>query len=115
MFSRVHVGAPGEDAGSINNSGVMGVWNQDTSGVSTAVEAGDQLGAALGWVQLTRQNDEADYRLVIVTVPREDLSGVTDAGLAYVGTTPGSGTVALRPPVRQTGAGIGMVPMRTLG
>ena len=127
------VSAPLENLGSSVDAGTMvqswlpasgipgssawqpGSWNQDTKGVSTAVETGDQLGAALGWVQLTRANDEADYRLVVVTVPGEDLSGITDAGLAYVGTTPGSGTVALQPPVLQTGAGLGMVPMRMLG
>ena len=127
------VGAPYEDLGSVKNGGQVSMtrfetdaspttgifpaaWTQDSPGTPGAAENGDRFGAAMSSVLLTHIEDDEDdedvvWAVTLVTVPREDVGGVTNAGLAYLGYTPGSVAVPLSMPVKQTGAGIGMVPM----
>lgn len=123
--------APREDLGSTANAGLQSMtllnedgsptageqpaaWTQDSPGVVGRAEAGDRFGAALSSVVLTRlQNDEDSvWSLTLLTVPREDVGSVPDAGMAYLGVAPGARSIALVPPVLQAGAGIGMVPMQ---
>jgi hypothetical protein len=91
-----------------------GAWTQDSTGVAGGVERGDRFGATLSSVQLTTPEDDDDlvWPVTLVTVPREDVNGVVDAGIAYLGVAPGVGSVALVPPTLQAGAGLGMVPMQ---
>lgn len=89
-------------------------WSQDSAGVTGVPERGDRFGAMASAVELTALEDDDDvlWAVNLVTVPGEDLGSVTDAGMAYLGFTPGKGSVALVPPVAQTGAGLSMVPMQ---
>ena len=123
--------APLEDVGHTKNAGQLamtfinqdgtprsgaqpGAWTQDSVDVAGAVERGDRFGAALSSVQLTTAEDDDDlvWPVTLVTVPGEDVNGVADAGIAYLGVAPGAGSVALVPPILQAGAGLGMVPMQ---
>ena len=123
------VGAPYEDLGSVKDAGQASMtrfetdaspttgiypaaWTQDSTGTSGAPEKGDRFGAAMSSVLLTNIEDDDDvvWEVTLVTVPREDSGGVVDAGLAYLGYAPGAVAVPLSMPVKQTGAGIGMVP-----
>lgn len=123
------VGSPTENLGSLVDAGMASLtrvdetgaglgtpaaWSQDSPGVAGAAERGDQAGSALSSVRLARPVDDEDvtWQLVLATVPREDRSGVADAGLAYLGV-PGGPFVTLTPPITQRGTGIGMVPMNT--
>lgn len=127
---RLVVGSRTEDVGRISDAGMVGIsrvseagrpladasasWTQDSSGVANAAERGDQAGASLSAVSLTSVVDDEDvvWQNVVITVPRENLGGAVDAGLAYVGV-PGRTTVVLAPPFRQRSAGLGMAAMRT--
>ena len=123
--------APLENVGSINNAGQLsmtrieedgvpktaqqvGAWTQDSKGVSGKAEAGDRFGALVSSVLLTSLEDDDDsiWDVALVTVPREDVGDVVDAGMAYLGNGDGHASIALAMPVAQAGAGIGMVPMR---
>lgn len=118
--------APLEDLGSTADAGMLsmtlitsdggpfsegqpGAWTQDSAGVAGTAERGDRFGAALSSVQLATPTA---WSVTMVTVPREDIGSVADAGMAYLGVAPGSGSVALVPPVLQTGAGLGMATMQ---
>lgn len=91
-----------------------GAWTQDSAGVAGRAERGDRFGTASSSVLLTSIEDDFDvvWRVAMTTVPREDVGGVADAGMAYLGVAPGARSIALVPPVRQAGAGLGMVPMQ---
>ncbi len=123
--------APYENVGSISNAGQLsmtrieedgvpmtnhqvGAWTQDSKGVAGKAEAGDRFGALVSSVLLTSLEDDDDsiWEIALVTVPREDVGGVVDAGMAYLGSGDGNHSIALSMPVKQSGAGIGMVPMR---
>jgi hypothetical protein len=82
--------------------------------VAGRAERGDRFGTASSSVLLTSIEDDFDvvWRVAMTTVPREDVGGVADAGMAYLGVAPGARSIALVPPVRQVGAGLGMVPMQ---
>ncbi len=126
---KIAAGSPGEDLGKADGGMVTmtrveedgtpragtqpGPWSQDASGVSGVVETGDRFGSRMNWLQLARPDDDFDlvFSILFVTVPGEDLSGVRDAGTAYLGAPPGRASIALTPPVLQAGAGTGMVPM----
>ncbi len=95
-----------------------GAWTQDSTGVSGAAENGDRFASAVSGVQLTRYvaedgdgEEDLGWPITLVTVPYENVGSVVDGGLAYLGVAPGAGSVVLLPPVNQTGAGVGMVPM----
>ena len=127
------VGSPLEAIGSQGDAGMLsmtkiepygaptpdatqpGPWSQDSPRVSGVAEAGDRFGAQISDVKLTSEIDDDSTEVwpqLVVTVPREDVSGVANAGMAYIGYTPGAVSVSLVPPVLQAGAGIGMAPMR---
>ncbi len=127
---RLVAASPGEDIGSTRDGGMLamtrigedgrpqngsqvGGWTQNSAGVSGVVERGDRFGSRLSSVQLTTEVDDGDliWPVVLVTVPNEDVGSVADAGLAYLGVAPGAGSVVLVPPVLQSGAGLGLVPM----
>ena len=124
-------GSPREDLGERDDAGSLSMllvdhagttsplrqplaWTQDSVGVADRAEAGDRFGAAVSAVQLARAVDDEDlaWPVTLVTVPRENVAGVDDAGIAYLGVVPGVGSVQLVPPVLQAGAGVGMFPMR---
>jgi hypothetical protein len=131
-FTDLVTTAPLEDLGRAMDSGMLSVgkiesdgsptpivqqfgsWSQDSAGVAGAAESGDRFGAAVTGVKLAQEVavDEEAWEQLVVTVPREDVSGVKDAGMAYIGMAPGKGSVALVPPSLQAGAGIGMVLMQ---
>ena len=77
-------------------------------------ESGDRFGTAAASVLLTSEeiDDDHPWLLNLITVPREDVSGVADAGMAYLGVAPGATSIALTPPVLQSGAGLDMAPMQ---
>ena len=125
------VGAPLENLGSTANAGQLSMtrfetdaspttgvqptsWTQDSPGVAGKAETDDRFGARMSAVLLTTLEDDDDlvWPVILVTVPREDVDGVKDVGLAYLGYPPGQGSIALVLPVRQAGAGLGMVPMQ---
>jgi hypothetical protein len=89
-------------------------WSQDSAGVAGAAERGDRFATAMSSVLLTRLEDDDDsiWLQNLVTVPREDVGSVADAGTAYLGFAPGKGSIVLTPPVLQAGAGLDMVPMQ---
>ncbi len=89
-------------------------WSQDSPQVAGAAERGDRFATDASAVILTRMEDDDDsvWFQNLVTVPREDVGGVVDAGMAYLGFAPGAKSVALTPPVSQRGAGLDMAPMR---
>ena len=89
-------------------------WSQDSPGVVGAAESGDRFGTSATSILLTDLEDDDDsiWFQNLVTVPRENVSGVADAGMAYLGFAPGAGSIALTPPVLQAGAGVGMAPMQ---
>ena len=89
-------------------------WSQDSAGVYGTAERGDRFGTAATSILLTRLEDDDDsiWFQNLVTVPREDVKGVADAGMAYLGFSPGAGSIALTPPVLQAGAGLDMAPMQ---
>ena len=76
-------------------------------------ETGDLFAARLSSVQLTTPEDDTDlvWPVLLLTVPREDVHGVVDVGMAYLGYAPGKVSVPLNLP-RQARAGIGMVAMQ---
>ena len=78
--------------------------------------SGDRFGSAVASAQLSELEDDDDviWAVVLATVPGEDLSSVSDAGMAHLGVPPGPGTVSLVPPVTQQGAGSGMQPQHML-
>ena len=88
-------------------------WTQNSPGVAGNGETGDRFAARLSSVELTTPEDDTDlvWPVVLLTVPGEDVEGVVDAGMAYIGYAPGKVSVPLNLP-RQAGAGIGMVPMQ---
>lgn len=88
-------------------------WSQDSPGVTGAAERGDRFGTAVSSVLLTSEEIDDDHPWFqnLVTVPREDVGGVTDAGMAYLGFAPGANSIALTPPA-QAGAGLEMAPMQ---
>lgn len=100
--------------GAPNSAGQPDAWTQDSPGVAGGAERGDRFGAGLSSVRLTTPQDDFDpvWSVTMVTVPREDIGAVADAGMAYLGVAPGEGSVALVPPVLQAGAGLDMVPMQ---
>ena len=85
----------------------------DAADVAGKGETGDRFAARLSSVQLTTPEDDTDlvWPVVLLTVPREDVQGVVDVGMAYLGYAPGKVSVPLNLP-RQARAGIGMVPMQ---
>ena len=89
-------------------------WSQDSAGVTGTAERGDRFGTAATSILLTTPEDDDDsiWLQNLVTVPREDVSDVTDAGMAYLGFAPGAVSIALTPPELQAGAGLGMAPMQ---
>ena len=89
-------------------------WSQDSADVVGRAERGDRFGTAATSIVLTTLEDDDDsiWFQNLVTVPREDVDGVADAGMAYLGFAPGAGSIALTPPVLQAGAGLGMAPMQ---
>jgi hypothetical protein len=89
-------------------------WSQDSAGVAGAAESGDRFGTAAASVLLTSEeiDDDHPWLLNLITVPREDVGGVADAGMAYLGVAPGAKSIALTPPVLQAGAGLDMAPMQ---
>ena len=124
------VGAPHEDLGSVGVAGQLsqtqfetdaspstgrnGVsWTQNSPDVAGKGETGDRFAARLSSVQLTTPGDDTDlvWPVVLLTVPREDVHGVADVGMAYLGYAPGKASIPLNLP-RQARAGIGMVPMQ---
>jgi hypothetical protein len=126
------VGAPGEDVGSVANAGMAGLsrvgedgsplsgspsigWNQESDNVPGASETNDRFGATLGHVRLARavDDDDSSWQLAVVTVPGEDIGGVSNVGSAYVGVPQGGRSVPLNFPFSQTGTGDGMVGMPT--
>jgi hypothetical protein len=82
--------------------------------VAGRAEAGDRFGSALSSVQLTTVEDDEDvvWSVTMVTVPGEDVGGVPNAGIGYLGVAPGARSVPLVPPVLQRGAGRDMAPMQ---
>lgn len=100
--------------GSLEPTNRPAAWSQDSPGVAGAAERGDRMATTMSAVLLTRLEDDDDsiWFQNLVTVPREDVGSVTDAGLAYLGYAPGAVSVVLTPPVLQTGAGLGLVPMQ---
>ena len=88
-------------------------WSQDSAGVAGVAESGDRFGTAAASILLTTLEDDDDsiWFQNLVTVPREDVSGVADAGMAYLGFAPGAESIALIPPL-QTGGGLDMAPMQ---
>jgi hypothetical protein len=127
------VGAPLEGVGRHGDAGLLtmtkiepygaptpgatqpGPWSQDSPGVAGVAGTGDRFGAQFSSIKLTQEIDDDSTEVwpqLVVTVPREDVSGVKDAGMAYIGYTPGKVSVPLVPPILQAGAGIGMAPMR---
>ena len=124
------VGAPGEDLGSAGAAGQLSQtqfetdaspstgrndlsWTQNSPDVAGKGETGDLFAARLSSVQLTTPEDDTDlvWPVLLLTVPREDVHGVVDVGVAYLGYAPGKVSVPLNLP-RQARAGIGMVPMQ---
>jgi hypothetical protein len=129
---RLVVTSPAEDFGSAVDAGMLAMlpisgtgalspgrpvvgWNQDSRDVPGVAERNDRFAGAVTSVELSRPVDDFDlvWPVDLVTVPGEDLAGTADAGLAYLGVAPGVRSVQLVPPVRQAGAGLGMVPMQT--
>jgi hypothetical protein len=130
------VGSPREDLGSAADAGMVstirikddgsvrsgpqpGVWSQDSPGVYGVAESQDRFGRGLGWVQLTNDEDSSPLPVLLVTVSREDVGALTDAGMAYIGYPPGTASyvpeaaaVPLMMPEPQAGAGLGMVLMQ---
>lgn len=123
--------SPFEDVGRVTDAGTVtttrtgefgaprpgsqpGVWGQDSPGTSGTAECGDRFGAGVSSVLLAVLESDVDtvWPVTMVTVPREDLRGRSDVGMAYLGYPPGRGSVPLVPPVLQAGAGRGMAPMR---
>ncbi len=99
------VGVPGEDKGSVDDSGAVNVlygsatgltaagddiWDQDVSGISDVAETGDMFGVALA----AGDFDGDSYADLVIGVPYEDLTMV-DAGMVHV--LPGS-PIGLVPP-----------------
>jgi hypothetical protein len=88
------VGVPAEDVGAVKDAGTAhviygspaglgkgkapSVWVQGKDGFAGAVEAGDRFGAALSY-----SKGRGGYPALLVGVPGEDISGKTDAGMAY--------------------------------
>lgn len=123
------VGAPGENLGRRADAGTVTLtrtdetghpsgrpavaWSQGSPGVTGSVESGDRFGAALAAVELTSIGDDDDlhWDVVLTTVPGEDVAGHRDVGTAVLGTPGRSASISLVLPTRQSGAGIGMVPM----
>lgn len=120
--------SPQEDVGTVGDAGLAdritlrddgsadpdrpgAPWTQDSTGVPDQAEAGDRFGSAVSPVGLLDANAG---NLLVVTVPGEDVASVPDAGLAYLGTPPGDGSVLLVMPVYQAGAGTGMTPARVM-
>ena len=124
------VSAPLEDVGAAKDAGGLSMtrfekdaspttgahptsWTQDSPGTPGGAETGDRFGGSVSTVLLTdyENDDDSIWPVVLTTAGREDVDGVTDAGLAYLGYPPGAVAVQLKLPVLQTGAGIGMVAM----
>ncbi len=124
------VGAPDEGLGSAGAAGALSQtefetdaspstgrnslsWTQNSPGVAGSGETGDRFAARLSSVELTTPEDDTDlvWPVVLLTVPGEDVDGVDDAGMAYIGYAPGRVSVPLNLP-QQARAGIGMVPMQ---
>jgi hypothetical protein len=91
--SNLVVGVPGEDVGSVTNAGTVhtisnanaaGPWandilNQNSSGLSDSVEAGDAFGAGL----VVHYNGVSGVYNLVVGAPREDVGSISDAGVVY--------------------------------
>lgn len=97
---RLLIGSPGEDLGSISDTGFVTVVTDPTlSGTLTSLalrqgdglpgtaEAGDRVGAALGAPGHPRTSASAITSGAWVSAPGEDIAGVADAGVVAVTTT----------------------------
>lgn len=107
----VNLSRTSEDGHSIS-SPLAASWHQDTAGTPGVAEVGDKFGSTISGLELARLEDDDDsvWRVILVTVPGEDIDGKSNAGTAHLGLP--STSVALNLPFNQTDAGIGMVPMR---
>jgi hypothetical protein len=103
-----------KDDGSASSGPQPGAWTQDSPGVYGVAEDQDRFGRRLGWVQLTEAESLLNLPVLIVTVSREDVGTMTDAGMAYLGYPPGTASVPLVLPDPQAGAGLGMAPMQLI-
>ena len=89
-------------------------WTQDSPGVAgKPLRRTTDSAPAMSSVLLTTLEDDDDLIWAghPVTVPREDVDGVKDVGLAYLGYPPGAAiAVPLSIPVKQAGAGSAWSP-----